>query len=87
MPQSQTRTDVGDGFGLIMRRFRQQRGWSLAQLGRATKMHPTYLGVLERGANLPTLQTVFRIADVLGVAPADLVREVDEYRRGFWKKG
>jgi ribosome-binding protein aMBF1 (putative translation factor) len=85
MTRANIKTDIGDGFGLVMRQKRRQRGFSLADLGRATKMHPTYLGLIERGENLPTILTVFRIADALGVPPADLVREADDYRRSFRK--
>ncbi len=41
---------------------------------------PIYLGVLERGENVPTLTTILRVADGLGVAPAELVHRVDVAR-------
>lgn len=42
-------------FGAIVRRLREEHGWTLADLGRAAKMNPTYLGFLERGENVPSL--------------------------------
>jgi transcriptional regulator with XRE-family HTH domain len=86
MTRANVKTNIGDGFGLVMRQKRNQRGFSLADLGRATGMHPTYLGLIERGENLPTILTIFRVADALGVPPADLVREADDYRKSFRKK-
>jgi len=66
--------------GAIVNQLRLQRGWSLAQLAKVTGMNPIYLGVLERGENVPTLTTILRVADGLGVAPAELVHRVDVAR-------
>lgn len=68
-------------FGAIVNRLRTDRRWTLLDLGRLTGMHPTYLGVLERGRNMPTLATIFRLAKVFGVEAAELVREVEQARK------
>jgi len=44
-------------------------------------MNDTYLGVMERGGNMPTLATIFKLADVFGVEAADLVREIEKGRK------
>jgi transcriptional regulator with XRE-family HTH domain len=44
-------------------------------------MNVIYLGYVERGDNVPTLNTLFRLADTFGVEAADLVRELDRPRR------
>jgi transcriptional regulator with XRE-family HTH domain len=87
MTTSRSQSDVIDGLGLIVRQHRSQRGWTLRDLAHATGMNPNYLGLVERGDNNPTINTLFRIADALGADPAELVREVDAYRRSFLKKG
>ena len=38
-------------------------------------MNASYLGFVERGDNVPTLTIIIQIADGLGVAPEDLLRE------------
>lgn len=58
-------------FGANVNRLRSERRWTLLDLGRFTGMHPTYLGVLERGRNIPTLATIFRLAKVFGVKAAE----------------
>lgn len=68
-------------FGGILRRFRMQRGWTLAELGYHSGMNATYLGVMERGGNVPSLQTLFYLADLFGVEAAEIVREMDALRR------
>ena len=67
-------------FGAIIRRLREERGWTLADFGRKADMNPTYLGFLERGENVPTLTAVLRLAKVLGAEAADVIREVEQSR-------
>lgn len=67
-------------FGAIIRRLREERGWTLADFGRKADMNPTYLGFLERGENVPTLTAVLRLAKILGVEAADVIREVEKSR-------
>src|SRR5881397_723849 len=66
MPRrSRTSRDAAH-FGAIIRRLRDQRGWTLIDFGRKANMNPTYLGFVERGQNSPTLDTVILLAKVLG---------------------
>jgi len=44
-------------------------------------MNDTYLGVMERGGNIPTLATIFKLAEVFGVEAAELVREIEKGRK------
>jgi transcriptional regulator with XRE-family HTH domain len=57
--------------------LRQERRWTLVHLAKLTGMNATYLGIVERGENVPTLTTILRVAEALGVAASDLVREVE----------
>lgn len=68
-------------FGAILRRLRLARGWSLITAAQRSGMNPNYLGSLEKGGNMPSLATLLEMADVYGVAAADMVREVEEARR------
>ena len=72
--------------GLIVRRMRMQRGWKINQLAHAIGLHPTYLGVIERGGNLPSLNTVLNLATVFGVDPAEILRELLQNREQFKRK-
>jgi hypothetical protein len=44
-------------------------------------MNSTYLGVLEKGGNMPSLATLFELADVFSVDAAEIVREVEQARK------
>lgn len=68
-------------FGAIFQRLRLSRGWTLVIAARRCGLHPTYLGVLEKGGNMPSVDTLLELAEVYGLSAADIVREVEEQRR------
>jgi len=68
-------------FGAIINRLRTERRWTLEDLARFSRMNSTYLGVLERGLNMPTLATILQLAEVFGVDAAEIVSEVEGARR------
>lgn len=82
-PVPRTRTIDPDAirFGTILRHLREQRGWTLLKLARRAGMNATYLGVLERGGNIPTLTTILDLAEVLEVEAADIIREIERARK------
>jgi len=67
-------------FGAIITRLRTERGWTLGELAQRSRMNRVYLGVLEKGGNLPSLATLFEFAQVFGISAAEIVREVEEAR-------
>ncbi|HEX2121559.1 MAG TPA: helix-turn-helix transcriptional regulator [Thermoanaerobaculia bacterium] len=81
MPRSMTTHPDAVRFGRLLRDLRLQREWSLQRFARESHMTANYLGLLERGLNLPSLTAVINLAEVLGVDPGDLVRHVAAGRR------
>jgi len=73
-------------FGLIVKRLRMQKGWTLQQLSGVTGFHANYLGVMERGGNTPSLQSFIQISHCLGVHAADVMREIVETRSQFRRR-
>ena len=49
-------------------------------------MNPNYLGALEKGGNMPSVETLLEVADVYGASAADIVREVEDLRRAARKE-
>jgi transcriptional regulator with XRE-family HTH domain len=62
-------------FGSTIRRLRQERRLTQAQLAEASDLSSTYLGIIERGENVPTLTVILQIAAGLGLHPMELFRE------------
>jgi transcriptional regulator with XRE-family HTH domain len=81
MPRLRRPDPDAECFGAIVNRLRTEREWTLSELAYQARMNATWLGVLERGENIPSLGTIFRLAKVFGVSAAEMVREVEEARR------
>ena len=73
-------------FGLIVKRLRMQKGWTLQNLAAVTGLHANYLGVIERGGNTPSLQSFIQISHSLGIHAADVMREIVETRSQFRRR-
>lgn len=73
------------GVGALVRRRREARGWTLADLSQRTGVPQPNLSRLERGLADVRLSTVLRVAQALGaevtLAPAGGRRRLDEVLR------
>jgi DNA-binding XRE family transcriptional regulator len=63
--------------GAIVERMRNERRWTIEELARRSDLNSIYLGRVERGLNLPSIITLFRLAEAFGVSAADLIRELE----------
>lgn len=61
-------------FGLAVRYLRQKRGISQHALAKSARLNRTYLSGVETGQRNPTLQTITRLAEALGVPVAAFFR-------------
>jgi transcriptional regulator with XRE-family HTH domain len=62
-------------FGAAIRRLRAERGLTQAQLAEAASVSSTYLGIVERGENVPTLTVILQLATGLDMHPMELFRD------------
>lgn len=60
-------------FGENLRRLRKQAELSQEALGLRASLHRTEVGLLERGARVPRIDTILKLAAGLDVAPATLL--------------
>ena len=65
-------------FGQILKELRNENGLSQQQLAFDSELDRTYISLLERGLRLPTLGTIFKIAEVLKLSPSDMVTRVEK---------
>jgi transcriptional regulator with XRE-family HTH domain len=72
------RSKTGQRLGAVIARLREAKGWDRGTLARRADLSDTYVRLIERGDNVPTLTVVIELAAVLGVTPAELVREATE---------
>jgi transcriptional regulator with XRE-family HTH domain len=64
-------------FGQRLRALRAEHGVSQDDLARATDVHPTAIGRLERGSREPRLTTILRLARGLDCEPGKLLDNLD----------
>jgi transcriptional regulator with XRE-family HTH domain len=63
-------------FGEIIHERRSALGFSQEKLSVVAGLDRTFVYKVERGARNPSLETIFRVAKGLGIAPEDLIAEV-----------
>lgn len=68
-------------FGMTVRRQRDARRWSQERLAEAADLNRSYIGELERGEAVPSLQTLAKLAVALGIAPSQLLLEAELIER------
>jgi transcriptional regulator with XRE-family HTH domain len=66
--------DLWDLFAANLRRLRHAKGLSQENLAYTAGVNRTYLSKLETGASYVGLEIMGRLAEVLEVEPADLLR-------------
>ena len=59
--------------GQAIRRARTASGLSMRAMALACGVSQPFLSAVERGLSTPSIATLYRLADVLDVAPADLL--------------
>ena len=65
-------------FGAAVRDLRERRGLSQEDLGFEADLDRTYVSGIERGVRNPTLTTIWKLAEALGVTPSRLLKAAEE---------
>ena len=65
-------------FGIVISRLRTEKGMSQESLSAFAGIARSHLTMLENGRKTARLNTVFSIADALGIKPSELIRMVEE---------
>jgi transcriptional regulator with XRE-family HTH domain len=69
--------DVAARFGQNLRRCRRRAGFSQEELGLRSSLHRTEIGLLERGARVPRIDTLIKISSALSVPPVELIEGIE----------
>jgi|GEM_PF-969464 len=75
MPINDRPTEMDIRYGNIIKRLRQERGWTIRQLADATQYNPNHLSVIERGRNSLSIDSLLTFAEIFGLDPRDLLGE------------
>ena len=74
-------------FGIFLRRFRDERGFSQEQLALQCGYSRNYISQLECGQKSPSLTTIFYLAQTLQVQPSRFIEMVENAVRTLPKRG
>jgi transcriptional regulator with XRE-family HTH domain len=68
---------VAAQFGKNLTRLRRRADLSQEELSFRASLHRTEIGLLERGARIPRIDTLAKLAGALDIAPADLLDGIE----------
>lgn len=71
-----SRAEILKRFGETLREHRQRAGLSQEKLAAKADIDRTYVGGAERGERNVALVNIVRLAEALGIEPAELLRNV-----------
>jgi DNA-binding XRE family transcriptional regulator len=82
--RKQLQPEIGPekAFGQALREIRKSRDISQEKLGLDAGFDRTYISLIERGINSPTIRTVVKLATVLNVAPSRIVGRMEHFLTG-----
>ncbi len=64
-------------FGVAVRQLREQRRWSQEALAEHANLNRSYIGELERGQAVPSLLTLHKLAQALGISLSSLLEQTE----------
>lgn len=73
--------EISKAFGAILRRNREEKGYSQEELALNCGLDRTFISLLERGLRQPSISTVFNLAAQLGLSANEFVRQVERYQK------
>lgn len=68
---------VAAQFGNNLRYCRRRADLSQEELGYAASLHRTEIGLLERGARVPRIDTLVKLAGGLSIPPSELLTDIE----------
>jgi transcriptional regulator with XRE-family HTH domain len=68
-------------FGQVLREQRNTRGFSQEELALAADVDRTFVSQMERGIRQPTITTLMKLANALGIQPSTLVARMERLLR------
>lgn len=64
--------------GHLLRKLREEKGWSQEELADRCNIHRTYVSQLERGLKSPTIRLFWTICECLSIKPKDFLCDIEK---------
>ena len=65
-------------FGSVIRRRREQAGFSQESLAEEAGLHRTYISLLERGLRMPSILVVQKLARAMGTTMTSIISDLEK---------
>jgi len=84
IPKKEIQPEIGPekAFGQALREIRKEAGISQEKLADDGGFDRTFISLIERGINSPSIRTVVKLAGVLKVAPSKIVVRMEQLLAG-----
>jgi transcriptional regulator with XRE-family HTH domain len=73
---------VALSFGKVLQKQRKAKGFSQEALAEKAQVHPTYIGLVERGLRNPSLNVAASLAKALGFSLSEMISQAEKLQRG-----
>jgi XRE family transcriptional regulator, regulator of sulfur utilization len=80
-------TQIVSSFGTTVRQLREAQGWSQEVLAERANLNRSYIGELERGQAIPSLLTLQKLGQALGLSLANLLAHTERIAQTRTVKG
>lgn len=64
--------------GKVIQELREKKGLSQEVVSGLADIGRTHLSAIERGVRKPTLDTLFKIAEAMDIAPSEIVKIIED---------
>jgi transcriptional regulator with XRE-family HTH domain len=71
-------TSIAIRFGRVIRNLREQRGLSQEALSELATLSRSFLGEIERGEAIPSLETLQKLSDALGEKLSFVIQQCEQ---------
>jgi len=72
------RLTPSDAFGMALREFRKNAGFTQEQLAFEAEIERNYVSLIELGRNQPTVTVIFKLAKALKIKPSKLMSDTEK---------
>ena len=73
MSRKKENSTLSIAFGEAIKSLRKKGGFTQEGFAHHTGIDRAYFGLIERGGHTPTIATVWKIAEGLGISPSDVI--------------
>lgn len=68
---------IREAFRITLIEIRKASGLSQMKLADESGLHRNFISLLETGQNIPSIITLYRLANALNISPSDFIKQIN----------